>query len=94
MRWLLSHGVPVNEPSTNLYSHGSPLHHAVSSGSLDTVRVLVEAGADLARPDSLWNGSPLAWAEHYAENANPARQQEYAMIAGCLRRFSNTIVSE
>jgi len=60
----ISYGASINKPSDHLYSHGTPLHHAAWSGSLDTVKVLVEAGADLNAKDSLWNGSPLGWAEY------------------------------
>ena len=34
LRRLIGAGVDVNAPSAGLYSHGTPLHHAVSSGSL------------------------------------------------------------
>jgi len=30
----------------DVYAHGTPLHHAVSSGSLEAVQVLVEAGRE------------------------------------------------
>jgi hypothetical protein len=40
VRWMLQAGVPANLPSPDLYAHGTPLHHAVCSGSLSTVRVL------------------------------------------------------
>ena len=43
--WMIDHGIAIDEPSADLYSHGRPLHHAVCSGSLETVRALVEAGA-------------------------------------------------
>ncbi|HEX6693967.1 MAG TPA: hypothetical protein VF035_04600 [Longimicrobiales bacterium] len=36
--WMIRDGIPVNEPSGALYSHGTPLHHAVCSGSLETSR--------------------------------------------------------
>jgi peptide-methionine (S)-S-oxide reductase len=58
----------------------------VSSGSLDAVRVLVEAGADVARQDLAWGGTPLGWAEHYLDEAtqdNPGKH--YAEIAAYLR---------
>jgi len=61
---LIRHGVNINEPSRGLYSHGTPLHHAVWSGSLDTVKLLVEAGADLETRDTLFDGTPLGWAEY------------------------------
>jgi hypothetical protein len=63
LRKLLALGVDVNAVSRDLYSHGTPLHHAVHSGSLDAVRVLVEAGAQLGVPDTLFQSTPLGWAE-------------------------------
>ena len=38
--------VDINKPSKHLYSHATALHHAVWSGSMETVKVLVEAGAN------------------------------------------------
>ena len=76
--------VEVNRPSEGLYSHATPLHHAVCSGSLQAVRVLVEAGADLSARDTAWDGTPLEWAEHYAsERGNTPRH--YGEIAEYLR---------
>ena len=76
----------MNAPSADLYAHGTPLHHAVSSGSLDTVRVLVEAGADLTRHDLAWDGTPLGWAEHYiSETKENNSRKQYAEIAAYLR---------
>lgn len=85
LRHMLALGVNVNEPSDALYSHGTPLHHAVCSGSLDAVKTLVEAGADVTRLDTAWNGTPLGWAEYYVETAEPGRKPRYAEIASWLR---------
>jgi peptide-methionine (S)-S-oxide reductase len=82
---MLENGCPVNEPSADLYSHGTALHHAVCSGSLETVKVLVAAGADLNRQDSVWQGTPLGWANHYVESASPEHRAKYAEIAAYLR---------
>lgn len=60
----LAYGADINKPSNHLYSHGTPLHHAVWSGSLETVKVLVDAGANLNAIDTAWNGTPLGWAEY------------------------------
>jgi len=60
----ISYGVDINKPSNHLYSHGTPLHHAVWSGSLDTVKLLINAGANLHAKDTAWNGTPLGWAEY------------------------------
>src|SRR5262249_34430186 len=65
VRWMVGAGADVNRPSAGLYAHGTPLHHAVCSGSLATVEALVEAGADPGKRDAAWNGTPLGWAEHY-----------------------------
>jgi peptide-methionine (S)-S-oxide reductase len=83
---MLQLGADVNARSRNLYSHGTPLHHAVCSGSLEAVKVLVEAGANLHQRDSAWTGTPLGWAEHYIEEKKvPEEKQRYSAIAAYLR---------
>jgi peptide-methionine (S)-S-oxide reductase len=86
LRRMIRNGVDVNAPSADLYSHGTPLHHAVSSGSLEAVEVLVEAGAELMTKDSAWGGTSLGWAEHYLSEAQGNRRgKQYAEIAAYLR---------
>jgi peptide-methionine (S)-S-oxide reductase len=86
VKWMIAQGVDVNRPSPDLYAHGTPLHHAVCSGSLATVRALVEAGADLNKQDTAWQGTPLGWATHYlAERKDTPSQQRYTAIADYLR---------
>ena len=83
---LIPLGVDVSAPSKDLYAHATPLHHAVSSGSLDAVRVLVEAGADLEAKDKVHRATPLGWAEHFVgeqRSYDPPRQ--YAEILAFLR---------
>ena len=82
---MLDSGVPANKPSADLYAHGMPLHHAVCSGSLDTVKALVEGGAHVRIADTAWNGTPLGWAEHYVEDGKPERRAGYAAILEYLR---------
>ena len=86
VRWMLGAGADANRPSADLYAHGTPLHHAVCSGSLPTVRALAEAGADLGAEDTAWNGTPLGWAEHYLNERKDAdSQRRYGEIADYLR---------
>jgi len=83
--WMIDHGIAIDEPSADLYSHGRPLHHAVCSGSFETVKALVEAGADLDRPDTAWNGTPLGWAQHYFEESGPDKRPGYLAIYNYLK---------
>ena len=86
LRRMISVGVDLNAPSADLYSHGTPLHHAVCSGSLEAVEVLVEAGAELHTKDKAWGGTPLGWAEHYLSEGGGNRSgNQYAEIAAYLR---------
>jgi len=48
----------------NLHAHGTPLHHAACRGHLAVVRLLVERGARLDVKDTLWESTPLGWAEY------------------------------
>ena len=85
LRRMLALGADVNAPSRNLYAHGTPLHHAVCSGSPEAVQMLVEAGAGIHIRDSAWNGTPLGWANHYVEETKDhERRQRYETIAGYL----------
>ncbi len=46
------------------HSHSTPLHQAAGFGHLDVVRMLVERGAKLDWKDTMWQGTPLDWAQH------------------------------
>ena len=87
LRLMLPAGVELNGVSEGLYSHAPALHHAVWSGSLDAVQVLVEAGADLNRTDSIYDGTPLGWAEYATrEHAKTAEDvQRYRAIVAYLQ---------
>jgi ankyrin repeat protein len=57
------------------HSHSTPLHQAVWSGNDAVVRLLVERGARLDMKDTIYQGTPLGWAEYggRAEIANYLR---------------------
>ncbi len=85
IRRMLALGVPATTVSGRMQSHGTALHHAVWSGNLDAVRALVEAGADLARRDTIHDGTPLAWALYAERNQQDADQaRKYREIAEYL----------
>jgi len=85
LRRMIAAGADLNAPA-ELYSHGTPLHHAVSSGSLEAVKVLVEAGANRNTVDTVWGATPLGWAEHHLKETKPHdRRKQYAEIAVYLR---------
>lgn len=91
LRRMIDFGVDVNGPSESLYSHGTPLHHAVCSGSREAVEVLVDAGARLNAVDTAWNGTPLGWAEYYVgQHKRDGRAKQYAEIANYLRQKGAT----
>jgi hypothetical protein len=83
---LLPFGVDLNAFNTGFYTHATPMHHAVWSGSLDAVKVLVEAGANLTTKDKAEDATPLGWAE-YARTLPRATSpgKQYSEIAAYLR---------
>jgi len=79
---LLEFGVDLNAYSPpGFRPHGTALHHAVDSGSLDAVKVLVEAGAELGTRDRVHQGTPLGWAEYLQRTEIAA----YLREKGCPR---------
>ena len=81
---MIEFGVDLNAYSTEIYEHATALHHAVCSGSLDAVKVLVEAGAELGTRDKAHQSTPLGWAEYGAKGEHE-RAKRYAEIAAYLR---------
>jgi ankyrin repeat protein len=65
LRMLLDAGEDPSRynPPTN-HSHSTPLHQAVISGRDAIVRLLVERGARLDIRDTIYNGTPLGWADY------------------------------
>jgi peptide-methionine (S)-S-oxide reductase len=73
---LIDLGVDVNAYNPpGFHPHGTALHHAVDSGSLAAVKVLVAAGAGLDIKDRLYQSTPIEWADHLQRTE----------IAACLR---------
>src|SRR5262249_5053202 len=90
LRRMLALGMDPTTISARNQSHATALHHAVWSGTLDAVRVLVEAGADLTRRDAIHGGTPLGWAEYGAsEQKDQDRAARYREIGAYLRERGN-----
>ena len=51
------------------HAHATPLHHAALAGHEDVVRLLVERGARLDIRDTIYEATPLGWAEHGGQAA-------------------------
>jgi ankyrin repeat protein len=65
LRALLDAGEDPNRynPPGN-HGHSTPLHQSALAGHEPVVRLLVERGARLDIRDTIWDGTPLGWAEH------------------------------
>ncbi len=86
LRRLLARGMSATLRSGRTQSHGTALHHAVWSGSLESVRLLVEAGAELTSRDTIYEATPLGWARYGAgQAADPVRRRAYEAIAKYLQ---------
>ncbi len=82
VRLLLDAGEDPNRynPKGN-HGHSTPLHQAVFSGRDAVVRLLVERGARLDIKDTIYEGTPLGWAEY----GGRAEIAEYLRTQGTSR---------
>ena len=87
---LIEAGADVNgsgskEDFGGFHSHASALHQAVFSGSLDAVKRLVEAGAELNAMDKAYSGTPLGWAIYMqTEENDEAAKKKFKEIENYL----------
>ncbi len=88
IRKILDHGAGVNaypQSGSGFHSHATALHQAVFSGSLESVKILVEAGASLSAEDRVYSGTPLGWAKYMqTEESDPLKQKNFAEIESYL----------
>ncbi len=88
--FLIEAGADVNgygrpEDFDGFHSHASPLHQAVSSGSVEVVKLLVQSGADLNATDKIFSGTPFQWAIHVQkEHADEPTTKKYKEIENYL----------
>jgi ankyrin repeat protein len=65
VRQLLDAGEDPNRLNPKgFHAHSTPLHQAVWADHRDVVRLLVERGARLDIHDTIYNSTPLGWAEY------------------------------
>lgn len=57
----------------------TPLHQAAWTGNVETVRALIDHGADVNARDTMYQGTPIGWANHGAEH-NGGRGDPAAVI--------------
>ena len=57
-------GVDLNDPSPDLYSHATALHHAVYLGFTRCREGAGGSRSALDATDTIYGGTPLGWAEH------------------------------
>lgn len=86
--YLIKLDVNVNaylDPSSGFHSHATALHQAVFSGSLESVKILVDAGADLHAKDRIYEGTPLGWAIYMqTEEPDEVKKKKYKEIENYL----------
>ncbi len=87
---LLANGANPNgypENGEGFHAHATPLHQAVCSGSLNSVKLLVDAGASLAATDKIFDGTPLGWATYMQteEGHDEEAKRKFALIEEYLR---------
>ncbi len=70
--YLLDRGAPVNGRTTSAPNHATALHDAALNGFADTVKLLLNRGADPTLTDDQFKSTPAGWAKHHnhAEVAN------------------------
>jgi ankyrin repeat protein len=61
VRFMLDHGFPPGTRSEQ-DDGATALHLAAAAGSVSTVRLLLDRGADLEARDTSWDSTPLEWA--------------------------------
>ena len=53
----------------NIMALTAPIHRPALNGPLDTVKKLIELGADPTVRDTMYGGNAMGWAEHGGQQA-------------------------
>ena len=78
---------------SGFHSHATPLHQAVSSGVLNCVKLLVEAGAKLNVKDKIYNGTPREWAAYMQsdDSCDESMKRNFSLIETFLSTSQQTL---
>ncbi len=74
--WLLAHGA---DPDAGPYQGCGALHLAAAFGALESVRLLVAAGADVERRSDFNGDNAVGWAEYVLARERPAHPRVTAV---------------
>jgi len=91
-KFLLDNGTNPNgypQRESGFHSHATPLHQAVYSGSLDIVKLLVDAGADLEAKDKIFQATVPGWVEYFLseDSLDKSSRDMYEAIARYLKEI-------
>ena len=68
VEWLLDHGA---DPNAGPYQGCGALHLAAAFGALESIRLLVAAGADIDRTNDFNGDNALGWAQYVLDRERP-----------------------
>lgn len=83
--WLLDHGA---DPNAGPYQGCGALHLAAAFGALESVRLLIAAGAELDRPNDFNGDNALGWAEYVLDRERPG-DPHVAAVRDLLRTLGS-----
>jgi hypothetical protein len=91
LRYLITPDLDLNQfpdGKSGFHSHATALHQAVYSGSLESVQILIEAGADPSIKDRIHEGTVLEWAEYLLKaETDQTKKDKFVAIVAYLHKM-------
>ena len=78
---LIRLGADPNACNRGLNPYATPLHNAVCSGSLETVKALLESGAEAGSKDNAYQATPADWADYFVRSKRRSTGQDAGIAA-------------